>query len=453
MRRSTDHRPPRLARPLRLLLVAHGYPPAERAGTEQHAAAVSRALRARGHEVQVLAATRDPARRQYEVVREVDEGGVVVHRVVQNLPTRALAQGERDRAVEEIARRIHDALLPDLVHVHHLQFLSSGLTFPCPVVYSLHDQWTWCAAGGLGLLPGGAPCPGPSPDRCAPCAAAWAPRPGPGAAAALALAGRLAPVVPPAHLHRALRLLPAPLRRHLQAPRRGAALEPVAAASGRNAALAAFGRAATLRLCPSRHLAALAEAQGLGPVEVLPHGVPLPARRPAPATRAGPLLFLGTIAAHKGPDLVVRAWRRAFPGGDPPLVLHGPVQDASLSLGHPLAGPLDREGVAAALAEARALVIGSTWPENQPLVALEARAAGCPVLAPAIGGLPEIVVEGRDGWLYPPGDEAALARLLQRAVRAPLPTSPAPPPDLDAHVDALLDLYDRALAGARGRAG
>ncbi|MCK6507156.1 glycosyltransferase, partial [Myxococcota bacterium] len=216
----------------------------------------------------------------------------------------------------------------------------------------------------------------------------------------------------------------------------------------RNQALVDFARRAALRLAPSRHLAALAEALGLGPVEVLPHGTRPHHHRPAPAERAGPFLFLGTIAAHKGPDLVVRAWRRAFPDGQPALALHGPVQDARLALGHPLGGPLSRAGVRRALEEARALVIGSTWPENQPLVALEARAAGCPVLAPAVGGLPEVVQEGRDGWLYPAGDEQRLAALMRRAVEAPLSAPPAPPPDLDAQVEALLRRYRRVLAGA-----
>jgi glycosyltransferase involved in cell wall biosynthesis len=247
------------------------------------------------------------------------------------------------------------------------------------------------------------------------------------------------PAAPPPLLHGALRALPAAARRRLQAPARGAAPEPPAAAAARNEALAAFARAAALRIAPSAHLAAL--AAHLGPVELLPHGVDRPARRPLPAERRGPLLFLGTIAAHKGPDLVVRAWRLAFPEGDPPLALHGPVQDPALALGHPLGPPLDRAGVAAALAQARALVLGSRWPENAPLVALEARAAGCPVIAPALGGLPELVVPGRDGWLYPPGDVQALARTLRQAVAEPLAQLPALPPTVEEQVERLLSLY------------
>lgn len=446
------HSPGPGARParLRVLLLAHGYPERETAGTEQHVATLARALHARGHEVQVVAATRDPARRPWSWIEDRDPAGFPVRRLVQNVAVRPLAQAERDAVVEEAVYAAAEAWQPDLVHVHHLQFLSAGLRFSAPTVLTLHDQWLWCAAGGLGVLPGSEPCPGPDPARCAPCAAQWAPRPSRAAGLLVRTAGALAPLLPAERQHRAWSRLPAGLRQRLQRPRRGAAAEPAEAARARNAAMADFARACALRLSPSEDLARRARAAGLGEVEVLPHGVPPLAPGQAPAERKGPVLFLGTIAAHKGPDLVVSAWRRAFPEGQPGLALHGPVQDPALALGHPVGPVLDRAGVARALAEARVLVLGSRWPENAPLVVSEARASGCPVIAPAIGGLPELVEPGVDGWLYPPGDEAALADCLQRAVQAPLPRPPRPPPSLDAWLDAVLSAYDRVL-GARER--
>lgn len=62
-------------------------------------------------------------------------------------------------------------------------------------------------------------------------------------------------------------------------------------------------------------------------------------------------------------------------------------------------------------------VVPSTAPESFGLVAVEAMAAGLPVVASAQGGLVEIVRDGETGLLAPPGDAEALARALARLGR------------------------------------
>ena len=131
---------------MRILQICHGYPPRENAGTERHTEQLVGALMQRGHAVEVISATRAPGRLQYSVQ---EEPGVT--RIVNNLVSRSLAQGEHDRAIETQVEKVVARFNPDLVHIQHLQYLSSGLRFSRPTILTLHDQWLWCASGGIGV--------------------------------------------------------------------------------------------------------------------------------------------------------------------------------------------------------------------------------------------------------------------------------------------------------------
>ncbi len=61
-------------------------------------------------------------------------------------------------------------------------------------------------------------------------------------------------------------------------------------------------------------------------------------------------------------------------------------------------------------------VLASLGSEGSSRVALEAGACGKPLVATAVGGLPEMVLTGKTGILVPPGDKEALARALERAL-------------------------------------
>ncbi len=141
-------------------------------------------------------------------------------------------------------------------------------------------------------------------------------------------------------------------------------------------------------------------------------------------TRVG---MLGRIAPWKGQDVFLEAFARAFPSPGVEAVLIGaPLfgEDAFLESLRRRTRELgiDRrvtfrgfvEDVSAELGELDLLVHASTIPEPFGQAVLEGMAAGLPVVASDAGGPAEIVRDGVDGLLYPPGDAPALAERLRR---------------------------------------
>ncbi len=424
---------------MRIALLAHGYPPREPAGTETYTLRLAEALRARGDTVKVFVAAPVPGASPYAVE---DDGAL--WRCAQNAPYGALRRGGSDPAIDALLGVALSRFRPEVVYVQHLQNLSTTLRLPAPYVWMLHDAWAWCPAGGT-LLRDGVPCEGPQAladagATCARCASGWVRDP-PAVTAALDVAGRLARWIPPARLHAAWRRLPPRLRDTLT--RSGTASVTPGHIQRRDVHVHAFADGARALLSPSAWLAKAARAEGLPSPRVVPHGVdPLP----LPRDPDGPFVFLGTLAPHKGPDLVREAHRRA--GARRPLRIHGPPGPDAAFVGRLGAdGPLDPDAARRALAGARALVLGSRWPENAPLVALEARAQGCPVIAPAIGGLPELVEHGVDGLLVPPNDADALASAIRTLDATPLEGT-RPPRTFQDHVDEVRALLREVATGA-----
>ncbi|EEW26707.1 glycosyltransferase [Rhodobacter ferrooxidans] len=150
---------------------------------------------------------------------------------------------------------------------------------------------------------------------------------------------------------------------------------------------------------------------------------------PAPLPTGGPhLVAIGRLAGQKGFALLIEAMALAAPRhpglhltlvGDGELRDHIAASIAALGLGDriTLTGWLDEVGVRSALAAAQALILPS-FAEGLPMVVMEAMAAGRPVIATAIAGVPELVVR-ETGWLVPAGDATALAEAIDALAAMP----------------------------------
>lgn len=82
-------------------------------------------------------------------------------------------------------------------------------------------------------------------------------------------------------------------------------------------------------------------------------------------------------------------------------------------------GPAFGEQKMSILADATVLVVPSDWPEVFGIVVLEAYAYGMPVIASAVGGLPELVQDGVTGYLVPADDQEALKEKLDKFAARP----------------------------------
>jgi glycosyltransferase involved in cell wall biosynthesis len=138
---------------MRIVLPVHAFPPRSTAGVEVYTARLARALGERGHEVTVLAAVHDLARRHGEV-RPTRWGGLDVVELASLHPQGTLEATCFDARLEHAAAAVLAELRPDVVHFQHLLNLSAGLVararaLGAKVVLTLHDYWLSCPRDGL----------------------------------------------------------------------------------------------------------------------------------------------------------------------------------------------------------------------------------------------------------------------------------------------------------------
>src|SRR5829696_4820830 len=214
----------------------------------------------------------------------------------------------------------------------------------------------------------------------------------------------------------------------------------------------------------------VANGIGTGRIRVSPYGIDTShvahvsaERRPSVTLRVG---FVGTLAPHKGPDVLVRAFKMLPPEMDATLSLHGSDRgyeayaaglralaggDARISF----SGPFSREELASVLVDLDMLVVPSRWYENAPGVIFEAFAAGMPVIATNLGGMSEFVRPGKNGLLFALDEAEGLAGQLRtliedRSLLGRLRAGIEPVKTIGEYAGELIELYG-TLAGRSGR--
>lgn len=379
---------------MRILLLAQFFPP-DVGGEELHAFNLANTLAERGHEVAV--ATQHMA----EVPdRETLASGVRVHRfatAAMHVPG-VYSTGRTHHpplpdplGVRELSRIVRRER-PEVVHAHNwivnsaVALRRSSPTHPrFGLVLTLHDFSHVCATKRLMRM--GSGCEGPAVARCLPCATA--------------------------HYGAALGTLTA-ASTALMRPWKNRAIDHVVCVSN---------AVASGNLIPTGPRASVIPNFVLDEVVVAP---PVAAGYEGHATPPGLpkdefLLFVGELSRDKGVPTLLRAYE-SLGTKRPRLLLIGrrtPDTPTDLPNGAEMGGEWSHERVMTAFRHCLFAVLPSICLDACPTTVLEAMASGRPVVATTTGGIVDMIADGVNGLLVPPGDEHelnhAMARLLKDA--------------------------------------
>lgn len=376
--------------PRSILTVSNIFSPQAFGGAELVARRQALALRERGFDVSVLAGWLDPDAGPLGRTYVENRDGLRVFRFVfrPTGPGESFVSSDANRQFREVLR----AVRPEVVHFHNLPWLSTGLI---PVARSngaracvtLHDTWGFCLRqtrlrDGLELCQDFTEC-----DVCL-----------------ASVNGRWGERIP-------VRLRRDYVRWCLE-------------------------HAESL-IFPSRSLRASYARAGL-PAERFVHvsnGIDLAAFPARPRDPRGKVRFLcaSSLEEHKGVRVLWDALRLlledASLAGRWAMILagdgsHAPELRARFEAGAlrpPVSwiGGVERQRMPTLHAHADVCVLASICPENQPVFLMEALASGAAQIGTRIGGIPELIEEGRTGWLVRPGDAAALAEAMRRLILDP----------------------------------
>jgi len=463
---------------MRVLFVSHDFLPRHSAGTEVYTWQLARRLSERGHDVHVFTTEKDVSRADGSLVRRSFDG-IPVHELTNNLFYEDFRETYDWPPAARTFSALLDELRPDVVHFMHLLYLSVecvelAASRGVPLVFTLHDYWLQCARFGQRIHADGTVCHEIDFARCGTCLARTK-------LAQTPLERRTARAL--AALRRASGLDLTRAARGaaglFSASRKGAPAEPPLERE-EELAVAMARREEELRerllpavdrfLAPSRFLFDAFEAWGVpsGRLEHVPYGIDLEPfegleRRPGDTLR---VRFLGTLAPHKAPHVLLEAWD-LLPAGlraEASLSLHGSrahfpsyvarCEALEAQVGAAEGGEVSREGVPGLLAATDVLVVPSIWYENSPLVIHEALAARTPLVVSDLGGMAELVTPDHDGWRFAAGDARDLARVLRAVLSDPerlaaLPFDATRPKDMRVAAADMEQTYE-ALVARRG---
>ena len=192
-----------------------------------------------------------------------------------------------------------------------------------------------------------------------------------------------------------------------------------------------------LLISPSRYLIERFIACGIPPEKcaVINNGIDLSRFNHAkkPISRKVRFTYIGQVIDHKGVDKLLHSVSLLEPEKRRKIFLliigfgdklydelcRRLTREKGISDIVKFAGEIANRHIPRILSRTDALIVPSLWPENSPVTIMEALASGTPVLASDIGGIPELIQDGVNGYLHTYNDTETLTANIRKVIEQP----------------------------------
>ncbi|MFA6271448.1 MAG: glycosyltransferase family 4 protein [Candidatus Paceibacterota bacterium] len=415
---------------MKILQVVHGFPPENIAGTEVYTYNLAKALK-KNHEIFVFYRTADFSKKEYVISRREEEGLKLFSINNTFRDYTSFESTYKDGRLAEKFGQVLDEIKPDIVHVQHLLYLSTKMIEEVkmrgiPVVFTLNDFWLLCPQGQL-FKGGQTVCEGADGAECLSCVLYQL-----GIRKNVAYFYAMVRKFTPGWFFQVAKNLYL-LYAKTFFLRGKQVQEPI---HDRINWMKEVCSKIDLFIAPSEFIRRRFVAFGVpeARIKFSAYGfdtqkITVSQKPPAKLLRFG---FIGTLMPAKGAHVLIRSFRE-IESDRAELRIYGKAFSYKSALGDYVGrikaeagkknikflGGFAHADINRIFKEIDVLVVPSIWYENAPLVIQEAFLARIPVIASRIGGIPELIRDGDNGFLFDAGDSKGLKEKLEYVISHP----------------------------------
>jgi len=449
---------------MKILQIAHSLPFLNQAGTEIYTYNLSLEL-SRRHEVYIISRTCDIKQKEYEVTKKVI--GRITFYLINNTFKwcDSFETYYENSQIDSVFSKLIDEIKPDIVHIQHLVFLSTGFIREIkkrliPIVFTIHDYWLMCPKWHL-LKKDDTPCDKAEAEafdnECLDCLREilFIKK---GAKRLYVYSRNLLPAFVLKYFKRA----------YFSFMRKSPdSAGGIARLAKRNQRIRGYLDMIDVFFAPSMFARDKFIRFGIHPekIKILRHGLNSRLFHGFPKTESEKirLAFIGTILPAKGLHILIEALN-GIKAKNIELKIYGKIysyigfEDYLPYLKRIIKNKnikfmneFNYQNIADVFRDIDVLIIPSIWHENAPSVIQEAFITRTPVIASNIGGMPEFLIDGINGFLFNPGDKNDLRAKVRRIIKNPwiigeLKKNMSPVKGIEDNAREIEDVYDRLIA-------